>query len=97
MTAVVSPVPGGLPPSSQVRPSSIQGSDVYGASYLGGATTVVGGTGGGGQIGGEGFSPPPGNDPVAAPELARAGFLESGAGLAIGMLLALAIWSYAES
>lgn len=99
MTAhVVSPVPGSLPPSSQVRPSSIQGADVYGPHYLGGSTTVVGGTGGGGQIGAEGFAPPASNDPVpvAGPDADGGGLIGSGAGAAILILIGLAIWSYLD-
>lgn len=94
--AVVSQVPAGLPPSSQVRPSSIQGADVYGPWYLGGSTTVVGGTGGGGQIGGEGFGPPASNDPVPVRAPSALGLLDSGAGIAIAVLIGLAVWSYVE-
>lgn len=96
MAGVVAPVPGGLPPSSQVRPSSIQGADVYGPSYVGGSTTVVGGTGGGGQIGGEGMDMPAGNDPIAAAPGLSGGMLGSGTLVAIAIVGALAAWSYAE-
>lgn len=95
MAAVVAQVPTQLPPSSQVRPSSIQATDVYGAWSVGGSTTPVGGTGGGGQIGGEGFGPPSSNNPVpvAGP---GSGLLDSGAVVAIVALIGLAVWSYLE-
>jgi hypothetical protein len=78
-----------------VRPSSIQSTDVYGAWNVGGFTTSVGGTGGGGQIAGEGFGPPAGNDPVpvAGP---GAHLMDNGAAIAIAALIGLAVWSYLE-
>lgn len=96
MPSVVAQVPGSLPPSSQVRPSSIQSTDVYGAWNVGGSTTSVGGTGGGGQIAGEGFGPPAGNDPVPVSPHGLGGLLDNGAAIAIAALLGLAVWSYLE-